>query len=313
MAGKIKHFIWRAVHHLLPTNEKLIQKGLSLDPICKTCGEGTESMEHMFFKCTKAQIIWEHSPVRWDGLAEYTPCFSDWWTRICLLAKTDVNQRRLELTACLLWEIWKMRNQWCFNNVEVSAVEVVDKVLRGWSEFQECRSREQKETNLQSRQVDTQAAGNQQLFNLVGYFTVDTSSNYLRQSNGALFVVLVKDSQGTFQLAQAVRREGRWSGLSLAMEAVRTAQLVAYQMGVKKVIIRSEFQEIVDMLNKRTGIPTDLSLIVEDFTLLKHLFEDCWVTLIPRQDNQPCRQVVNLAMEFPISVQWDSKALTSLL
>lgn len=27
-----------------------------------------------------------------------------------------------------------MRNQWCFNNVEVSAVEVVDKVIREWNE-----------------------------------------------------------------------------------------------------------------------------------------------------------------------------------
>lgn len=67
------------------------------------------------------------------------------------------------------------------------------------------------------------------------------------------------------------------------------------------------------MLSKSKGIPTELSTITEDFTLLKHLFEDCCVALVTRQDNQPCRKVVNLAMEVPISVQWDSKALTGLL
>lgn len=53
MDDKIKHFLWRAVYQLLPTKEKLSQKGLSIDPICKTCGEASESMKHIFFQCKK--------------------------------------------------------------------------------------------------------------------------------------------------------------------------------------------------------------------------------------------------------------------
>lgn len=74
-----------------------------------------------------------------------------------------------------------------------------------------------------------------------------------------------------------MRHEGRWSGQRLAMEAVRSAQLLAYKLGVRKVIIPTEVKEIVDMLNQRASIPTELFPIADDFTLLKHLFEDCCV------------------------------------
>lgn len=66
----------------------------------------------------------------------------------------------IELSVSLLWEIWKMRHKWCFNNFDISAIEVVDKVIKEWNEFQECRLREQKEQNWQNRQAETQVLGN---------------------------------------------------------------------------------------------------------------------------------------------------------
>lgn len=52
---------------------------------------------------------------------------------------------------------------------------------------------------LKCRQEETQTVHDQQLRTLVGYFSIDTSSSCLRQSNGAIFAVLVKDLHGTFQ------------------------------------------------------------------------------------------------------------------
>lgn len=41
--GKIKLFLWRALHQLLPTNSQLVQKRLNVDAICKTCREEIET------------------------------------------------------------------------------------------------------------------------------------------------------------------------------------------------------------------------------------------------------------------------------
>lgn len=42
-----------------------------------------------------------------------------------------------------------MRNKWCFNNVEILAEEVVDKVTKEWNEYQKCCTREKKEQTWQ--------------------------------------------------------------------------------------------------------------------------------------------------------------------
>lgn len=73
-----------------------------------------------------------------------------------------------------------MKNQWCFNNVEILAEEVVEKVIREWNEFQEYYTREKKEQNRKGRQNENQSVGNQRLLNLAGYYSIDTSSSFMR-------------------------------------------------------------------------------------------------------------------------------------
>ena len=61
---KLKHFLCRCLQNGLPANEALykrIGKGSSL---CNCCGEDTETIEHIFFFCPKAQVVWRLTPVR---------------------------------------------------------------------------------------------------------------------------------------------------------------------------------------------------------------------------------------------------------
>lgn len=102
---KIKHFLWRAYHRIIPTNEKLREKGLTVDEWCKVCGEDKETMERMFFHCRKAQLIWKLSQVNWEGLQQFIENFSDWWIKVYNIGLQEVNQHRLEITACILWGI----------------------------------------------------------------------------------------------------------------------------------------------------------------------------------------------------------------
>lgn len=53
------------------------------------------------------------------------------------IGKLEVHQHRHELTACILWSIWRMRNQWLFNAVATSEKEVVDCGMHEWMEYRE--------------------------------------------------------------------------------------------------------------------------------------------------------------------------------
>lgn len=53
-------------------------------------------------------------------------------------------QARQELTAYILWHIWKDRNAWLFNAEKNSGLEVVQRAWYEWLEFREIQARGQK-------------------------------------------------------------------------------------------------------------------------------------------------------------------------
>lgn len=60
---KVKFFIWKACHNRLPVGDSLKRRGIHIDETCKLYGEEKETVEHLFFKCRKAEMIWKLAPV----------------------------------------------------------------------------------------------------------------------------------------------------------------------------------------------------------------------------------------------------------
>ena len=58
---KVRHFAWRACRNILPTKETLFHRKVIMDSLCDECGEATESTGHLFWSCTKAQLVWSCS------------------------------------------------------------------------------------------------------------------------------------------------------------------------------------------------------------------------------------------------------------
>lgn len=46
---KVQHFLWRACHDRLPVPSSLVKRRVNVDSRCKLCGEGVETVEHLFF------------------------------------------------------------------------------------------------------------------------------------------------------------------------------------------------------------------------------------------------------------------------
>ncbi|CAA0826189.1 Unknown protein [Striga hermonthica] len=133
--GKIRHFIWRSVENLQPVLLTLFNKKLAHDPICRICGSEVESLEHLFFLCPRAQIIWKLSPVSWDGMESDNLNFKRWWTRLCLIKNSVGVSDRINLTAYILWSIWKSRNLILFQNIWKPEKFVVESACKEWLEY----------------------------------------------------------------------------------------------------------------------------------------------------------------------------------
>jgi hypothetical protein len=59
---RLKIFIWKIAWNMLPTRERLSQISISiLDPSCPLCKVATDSLQHLFFECFYARVVWRHS------------------------------------------------------------------------------------------------------------------------------------------------------------------------------------------------------------------------------------------------------------
>ncbi|CAA0838802.1 Unknown protein [Striga hermonthica] len=139
--GKIKHFIWRSFNNTLPVSNNLKKRGLDVDWVCHRCGDGVETVEHLFFQCDLSKQVWKMAPVNWDFCNASTDSFKVWWGDVCSISKKEISEARIQLTTYILWWLWKSRNLWIFKK-EWMPVHVVIKVaVADWQEFLEKNKR----------------------------------------------------------------------------------------------------------------------------------------------------------------------------
>ena len=48
---KLKHFIWKCLQNCIPVNDLVHRRTGKGDNICTSCGDGIETLEHLFFEC----------------------------------------------------------------------------------------------------------------------------------------------------------------------------------------------------------------------------------------------------------------------
>jgi hypothetical protein len=109
--------VWRLMHHKIPTDENLMNRGCHLPSMCSICYSCSESSSHIFFHCHFSTAMWNwfFSIINIQGSIT---CTDDLWN-VCdrgwgpqckiVIASTIIN---------ILNSIWFCRNQSRFNNVK---------------------------------------------------------------------------------------------------------------------------------------------------------------------------------------------------
>ncbi|XP_027066157.1 uncharacterized protein [Coffea arabica] len=118
---KLKHFLWRCMQNGLATNEALYKRLGNGNKICHCCGEEIETIEHIFFFCPKAQVVWKLAPVRWEGLVALQSNLWRWWEAVIQSARESEGKARNKLT---------------FQSEIVDAKVIVDKAQQEWIEYE---------------------------------------------------------------------------------------------------------------------------------------------------------------------------------
>ena len=75
MKSKLKHFIWKCLQGILPTNTVVKEECAKGDHVCRCCSDNVETLEHMLFLCGNAGAIWKAAPLNCDGLEVFSNNF----------------------------------------------------------------------------------------------------------------------------------------------------------------------------------------------------------------------------------------------
>ncbi|XP_074373498.1 uncharacterized protein LOC141713827 [Apium graveolens] len=87
----------------------LLQKNVSVDPLCQVCRMGAETVEHILCNCALAVQCWQI--ILPQVLINNCTSLVQWWEKV--LEVCDNEKRAEVVTVC--WSIWKVRNELVWN------------------------------------------------------------------------------------------------------------------------------------------------------------------------------------------------------
>ena len=112
---KIKHFMWRALSGALAVKSRLQSRGILLDTTCSRCGLSEETICHVLFHCEVAKKVWTRSgfPMPSGGFSVNSVWLNFYHLMSVSRKLPKENEARLAFP-WILWQIWKARNSFCF-------------------------------------------------------------------------------------------------------------------------------------------------------------------------------------------------------
>lgn len=115
---RTKFFLWQLAHNILPTLSLLKRRDICTDDVCKWCGSETEDIDHLFGKCSLAQMAWKILSIWLEADLDFNQPFN---IEYCFKSFSS-NDFRIGGGICVtavLWSIWLIRNECVFHKVKI--------------------------------------------------------------------------------------------------------------------------------------------------------------------------------------------------
>lgn len=129
---RVKLFIWKIINNGLLANAEKKKRGLTDQGDCPRCGDGDETLDHMFRRCTVVEDCWRLTNAPQDFNASSNIPLVIWIEANCSFDSKNLESNRWHTTfPHLMWNIWKARNVFVFNANLITAGEIAR-----WASFE---------------------------------------------------------------------------------------------------------------------------------------------------------------------------------
>lgn len=116
----MKHFIWLAMHHGLPTNAFRVRCHVVMDESCQRCGAPCESLLHALRDCPRITCIWNILGFQFSG--QFLIDDPGLWIKL-----HATSEKGCLFTICC-WIIWKSRNAEIFTDCQWATWKITNNI-----------------------------------------------------------------------------------------------------------------------------------------------------------------------------------------
>uniref|UniRef100_A0A803QQG6 Reverse transcriptase domain-containing protein n=1 Tax=Cannabis sativa TaxID=3483 RepID=A0A803QQG6_CANSA len=134
---KIKHFLWKAFHHILPSNLNLFHRRSTPSPFCSLCLSHHDSNTHSLIECSRAGKIWKHSSFYQFYLKNRNCDIKEFMLR----GFESFDKDQFSSFSGLIWAIWNNRNRAIFHPNHITDFRVENSVSYYLQEYRDAQNR----------------------------------------------------------------------------------------------------------------------------------------------------------------------------
>ena len=252
---KVKIFMWRAANNLLATAGNLWKRTVVQLPWCQRCKLTKETVFHTLYDCKASKKIWRLTPFGEDIE------FSKVRDVLSLLQGLNGKRRKseMELIVAVCWSIWHSRNLFLFKNKKEDpqlSVAAAEAMVQSYSRIQM--------PQMQGNSQQSTANQKQWKHPPEGWFKVNVDAAVRVEQQRIGMGIVIRNSRGKV-IAAAIKPSKFIGKVDFAeAEAIRFGLEIAENVRCFPLIVESDSQEVVDLVNSKTSSRAEIFWVASE-------------------------------------------------
>lgn len=299
---KIKIFIWKVCHNILPLRDNLWKKKVVQSKICPICQSEDETIEHALLLCDWTRPVWHGSQLQMVIQKEGLSSIQNWLEGRLLQfqIQPEFKSYRIMVLFCSLWNIWKSRNLAWFEGKPPDPMTTMIQINGLCSDYASLL----KETPIprSANSEDTSRVGKFWRPPVRGGFKINYDASYNRISRSGHAGIVVRGESGEFITGLSSQICAN-SPLVAEALALREAVFLASNLGMENVVFEGDNLDLTKACRNEI-IRRDIINILQDVWVSKQSFSRCGFTWVSRQGNKVAHLAAALADKGDLPFNW---------
>ncbi|KAK3188793.1 hypothetical protein Dsin_028354 [Dipteronia sinensis] len=253
--SKIKLLIWKACHEWLPTMAVLTKRKMTMDSLCPLCKTRPETILLALWRCPSLKLVRTMCPFVKGIRATDDTHFFDF----ILACKHQLLLEEMELICTVIISDAMHAKRGNLVNVSRPSIDV-----SSWSPL------------------------------LVGSFKINTDAAIDATRKKVGIGIIIRDSSGAVMVSSSQSFDAGYDSQVAESVAILRGIQLALDTGLWQCTVESDAQVVVNLINSKSCVNSDVDLIITNILYLLGNLSDCSVRFAPRIANRAAHSLAKL-------------------